>query len=195
MRLTRITLGKSQAADLCLSDAYAWHQALWKTFPGRDGDRRDFLFRIDDAGTSFRLMMLSVSEPTVPVWGHWESKAVASSFLDHAAYRFQLKANPTMRRSRDGRRLGIYAEDRLHEWMRRKAKQHGFDVVENVLWIGAPQDEIFTRNNSRGKHATVDFRGVLRVRDRLAFREAFRKGIGSAKAFGCGLLMLQPVNI
>ncbi|RMF67773.1 MAG: type I-E CRISPR-associated protein Cas6/Cse3/CasE [Calditrichaeota bacterium] len=52
----------------------------------------------------------------------------------------------------------------------------------------------FTKDHRRGTHVAVDFRGHLRVTDREAFRNAFTKGIGPAKAFGFGLLMLQPVN-
>jgi CRISPR system Cascade subunit CasE len=45
-----------------------------------------------------------------------------------------------------------------------------------------------------GKHVAVDFRGVLRVQDREKFKRTFAAGIGSAKGFGFGLLMLEPVE-
>jgi CRISPR system Cascade subunit CasE len=51
----------------------------------------------------------------------------------------------------------------------------------------------FVKQGHRGKHIGVDFQGVLRVTDRAAFHYAFETGIGPAKAFGFGLLMLQPV--
>ncbi|MCK5806428.1 MAG: type I-E CRISPR-associated protein Cas6/Cse3/CasE, partial [Lentisphaeria bacterium] len=119
---------------------------------------------------------------------------VADSFLTHDAYRFQLRANPTMRRNADRRRLGIYGEDRLREWMKRKADQHGFEILADSLVVGAPIDETFVRDRKRGKHVAVDFGGMLEVRDRAAFIHAFEAGIGSAKAFGFGLLMLRAVG-
>ncbi len=192
--LTRITIGKSQAAALKLGDAYAWHQKLWEAFPGRDGETRDFLFRVDNAGPDFRVFMLSEAAPKPPVWGLWEPKQIADSFLEHSDYRFQLRANPTMRRSSDGRRLGIYAENRLDEWINRKAEQNGFDIVADTLVIGAPVDEFFGKKGRRGKHVAVDFFGALSVSDRESFSHAFNHGIGSAKAFGFGLLMLEPLN-
>lgn len=192
--LTRITLGKSQATALRLSDSYAWHQKLWEAFPDRDGESRDFLFRIYDAGKDFRVFLLSESAPVPPPWGHWESKPISGSFLQHPAYRFQLRANPTMRRSSDHRRLGIYAEDRLREWIVRKAGQNGFDIAADSLVVGAPVDEFFRKKGSRGKHVAVDFSGALTVFDRTAFVHAFNNGIGTAKAFGFGMLMLQPVH-
>lgn len=191
--LTRITLGKSQAATLNLSDSYAWHQKLWQAFPGRDGETRKFLFRVDDAGRDFRVYLLSAAAPATPAWGHWQCKSIASSFLEHHQYRFQLRANPTMRRGSDGRRLGIYSEDRLRQWILRKSRQNGFAVYHESLVIGAPVDEFFHKNNRRGKHVSVDFQGLLAVEDRETFVHAFHTGIGGAKAFGFGLLMLQPL--
>ncbi len=193
MYLTRIILGKSQAARLKISDAYAWHQRLWEAFPDASAANRNFLFRIDDAAMDMKVLMLSQSEPAAPIWGYWEPKKIVDSFLSHNAYRFQLKANPTMRRSNDRRRLGIYAEKQLREWMQRKAGQHGFDIQENSLVVGAPIDEYFQKNGRRGKHVSVDFQGVLAVRDTNLFSDCFSTGIGSAKAFGFGLLMLQPM--
>ena len=193
MHLSRITLGKSQAAQLNLSDAYAWHQKLWEAFPGHDGERREFLFRVDDAGRDFRVFLLSTPEPAPPSWGYWEPKKVAESFLAHDGYRFQLRANPTMRRSSDRRRLAIYSENGLRDWIQRKARQHGFQLQGETLLVGAPIDEFFVKKGRGGKHVSVDFQGALAVTDRDAFRDAFTNGIGSAKAFGFGLLMLQPI--
>ena len=175
-------------------DGYAWHRAIWEAFPGRPDADRDFLFRVDSDGNSFQVLLLSSQKPTALPWLTWQTKVVAPSFLDHAAYRFQLRANPTMRRSSDGRRLGIYTEDRLRAWLLRKAGQNGFNIPEDVLVVGAPVDETFVRNGTRGKHVAIDFTGVLEVVDRELFRNAFAHGIGAAKSFGFGLLMLQPLT-
>lgn len=193
--LSQIWLHKQDApARTGLCDSYAWHQALWKAFPGRDGRSRDFLFRIDDCHPEFRVLLLSPEEPMPQAWGRWQAKPVADTFLEHSTYRFQLKANPTMRRSSDKRRLGIYAEDRLREWIDRKAQQNGFAIEPKSLLVGAPMSLTFVRENKRGKHLAVDFQGALRVADRDTFKKAFTQGIGPAKSFGFGLLMLQPIN-
>ena len=41
---------------------------------------------------------------------------------------------------------------------------------------------------------TVDFSGHLRVGDAAALRQALFAGVGHAKAFGCGLLLLRPAS-
>lgn len=192
--LTQVIVNKTEAARKRFSDTYTWHKALWQSFPGKDRQARNFLFRIDDAGRNFKVLLLSNSEPTDPGWGNWHSKMINKSFLDYSAYRFQLKANPSMRRCADRRRIGIYGEEKLHSWITRKAEQNGFAIINNSLIIGNPIDVTFIRNKKRGKHVSVDFQGGLEVTDKTAFKEAFTKGIGSAKSFGYGMLTLQPLS-
>ena len=193
--LSQLFINKTDAARRRISDAYAWHQVIWKNLENCDGKPRSFLFRIDDAGARFRLLLLSETKPSSGDFGNWQVKSVSAEFLGHPYYRFQIKANPTMRRASDRRRIGIYSEDRLREWIEKKAGQNGFNIEPHSLNIGSPMDEIFVRNRTRGKHVSVDFQGALTVIDPQAFCTAFEKGIGSAKSFGYGMLMLQPVNV
>jgi len=198
--LSQIHVGKAEAARLRLHDSYAWHRRLWDAFPGRDGQRRPFLFRVDDKHDSFRVLLLSTEPPNAQPWGAWELAEVGATFLAHDRYLFQVRANPTVKRivrqnggsfKKNGRRTGIYATDALIDWMRRKGEQSGFEVVQCIA--SPPIHAYFVKQGRRGKHIGVDFQGVLRVTDQVAFRHVFGAGIGSAKAFGFGLLMLQPV--
>lgn len=192
--LTQVLVNKTEAARRNIRDAYAWHQILWKSFSGYENKKRPFLFRIDDMRSSFRVFILSTTLPEIQGWGAWQSKTIPSSFLQYSAYAFQLKANPTMRRSRDRRRLGIYGEQQLREWFIRKAEQSGFSVADDSLHIGAPMDESFVRQHRRGKHISVEFRGAITVVSPSVFKYAFENGIGSGKSFGFGMLMLQPIQ-
>ncbi len=192
--LTQIMVNKTVAARKRLSDAYAWHKALWEAFPDRPDDNRDFLFRIDDQHSEFRVLLLSLHVPTPQTWGQWKGKPVSEHFLNHSHYAFQLKVNPTKRRCKDRRRLGIYDETELKDWIARKAQQYGFSLIKESLSVGAPMNETFLKNHHRGKHVSVDFKGYLTVTNPDAFKSGFQKGIGSAKAFGFGLLMLQPLR-
>jgi len=42
--------------------------------------------------------------------------------------------------------------------------------------------------------STVDFAGQLTVTDPVALKQALFDGIGHAKAFGCGLLLVRRVT-
>jgi CRISPR system Cascade subunit CasE len=51
----------------------------------------------------------------------------------------------------------------------------------------------FRKGNRGGKLLTVTFEGVLRVSDPARMAELLWNGIGHAKAFGCGLLLVRRV--
>lgn len=191
--LSQATVPLASALNMRLADGYAWHTAIWESFPGQTDAARDFLFRADRQGNSFRVLLLSPIPPAPTPLLAWNTKPVADSFLGHQRYRFQLKANPTFRRSADGRRLAIYDADRLADWLRRKASDGGFDIIE-PFEIGAPLDEPFIKNGHRGKHVAVEFAGALHVTNPTQFADTFYRGIGAAKGFGYGLLMLQPIH-
>ena len=76
--------------------------------------------------------------------------------------------------------------------MQTKAGQHGFRL-EGAIAVEDAGVSVFRRQERTGTHAGVRFRGRLQVTDRERFIHAFHHGIGSAKAFGYGMLLLQPL--
>ncbi len=194
--LTRIQVDFKIAAKYRLSDSYAWHQALWKAFP--EMNSRTFLYRVEPRAEGFLVYLLSEIEPEKQAWGTWESKTVGEAFLGYSHYHFQLCANPTVKRKRDGRKNGtrtaIYDLNELKSWLRRKAEQGGFVIDEDTLQISPPINQPFYKKGKRGNHKRVEFQGTLCVTQPKTFKETFNHGIGSAKAFGFGLLVLQPIK-
>lgn len=104
---------------------------------------------------------------------------------------------------RDGRTLlsgvrrGVYSEaDRL-QWMARKGELHGFTLVPVTSDSLVPDVRILPeqtlRENRKGGAAfsSALFEGRLLVLDPEKLREALVAGIGSAKAFGFGLLTVK----
>lgn len=201
MYLTQILIDKTRTRPLKLWDNYGWHRALWHLFPDKNGKERNFLFRVDNLRTQFKTLLLSEERPEKQPWGEisWDTKSVSSDFLSHSIYRFQVRANPTMKKTFENgnkKRIGIYQETLLNDWILRKADQGGFEIDPRYLNIGGAMDESFwiPDKKQNGMHVSVDFKGILRVIDYPLFEKTFSEGIGSAKAFGYGLLMLQPVQ-
>lgn len=203
--LMQITLDFSTAARLRLRDSYDWHQAIWKAFPGRNGEQRDFLTRLDQQREGFRLLLVSPVEPIRPEWcppDCWKTKPISESYFAHSRYRFQLCANPTRKvkafhpngsERPNGRREPLRKREELVAWIKRKGEQGGFAVEEETLRTYPRGREYFEKDGQRGLHSAVEFQGVLRVTDPDQFRETFTRGIGSAKAFGFGLLAVMPL--
>lgn len=79
-------------------------------------------------------------------------------------------------------------------WLTRRAETHGFLVDEDALRVDGYLTHAERRHlpsKQQLRFATVDFSGVLTVTDPARFRAALTTGIGPAKAFGCGLLLVR----
>ncbi len=193
--------------NLELADGYGWHQLAWQAFPGLDGQPRPFLSRLDSGPDGYTLLLLSKEHqpqrPTGCPEESWAVKTIAPQFLHFRHYRFDLRANPTRKlaklgpegeRAKNGRRQPLTQLGEQAEWLRRKAEQSGFKIID-APDIGFCQDQVFRKRSGRGVHTGVRFRGLLEVVQQESFETAFYRGLGSAKSFGFGLLLLQPVKI
>ena len=194
--LTRITVDKRDALAQGTGDAYDWHQALWKAFPGHDGEERTFLFRVDENEGHFQAFLLSDLPVSLLAWGKWETKEISESFLSHSTYRFRLRANPTKRSNKGdnkGKGVGLYKEEEIKDWLARKAELSGFKTAN--FTVSKPVSDFFNKKGVKeNKLNRVDFEGVLEVVDREKFKTAFNDGIGSAKSLGFGMLIIQPIK-
>ena len=74
-----------------------------------------------------------------------------------------------------------------------KSLSNGF-VVNPLpsLEISSAYQYHFTRKKQNGYHSGVFYRGILEVNDQDKFKNAFFNGIGCAKSFGFGLLLIAP---
>jgi CRISPR system Cascade subunit CasE len=127
---------------------------------------------------------------------------------------FRLRANPTRKidtRTRptgapsNGRRVELRSEDALVDWLARKGGEGGFELqtiapgsaVYNVRIQREPKLRGIRRDAGEGRRITfgpVLYEGVLRVTDPERFRAVLATGIGSAKAYGFGLLSVAPAR-
>jgi CRISPR system Cascade subunit CasE len=202
--LTQAFVDYKTAAKRRLLDTYAWHKAVWQAFPGRESDNRDFLTRLDRLRDGFRLLMVSPQPPSMPDWcptpENWQTKVVPISFFSGSQYLFQLCANPTRKvhttrsdgaLSKNGRRVPLTSHDELVAWLERKAAEGGFRLHAASLQAVPKGREYFSKRGQLGLHSAVEFRGTLSIVERQKFYDAFRRGIGSAKAFGFGLLYMR----
>lgn len=191
---------------------YDFHRYLWRLFPGEaketrsnDGEaRQGFLFRIEDnpTGRPARLLVQSRRSPEATsglvVIGtrEFQPQPVVGQQLT-----FLLTANPvktitdTQRDAKPGKisekcRVPLIHEADQRAWLTRKLANAGDIVAASVL----PHAPMYFHKGSRGgKLATATFEGVLRVSDSTRLIELLENGVGPAKGFGCGLLLVRRV--
>jgi CRISPR system Cascade subunit CasE len=205
--LTQACVSAATVARHGLRTLYNWHQAVWDAFPNQAAEPRTFLTRLDESVSGFRLIISSLKAPTCPRWiarerDSWQTQLIPAEYFQHQRYAFQLTANPTKkvraplvdgRARRNGRRMPLRQPEELAHWLERKAAQGGFSIDLNQTQMIPRGPMVSFKKDHACTHSAVDFRGHLSVIDRPKFLAAFIQGIGSAKAFGFGLLLLKPL--
>lgn len=203
-----------------VADCQQLHRTIMSAFPQAGSAARaelGVLFRLEVSDRESQLYVQSLVEPD---WsrlpdgyclpGGIACKSVADKYAaitNGMVLRFRLKANPTKRlpagcpgEKRDGPRVDLRREEDQLEWLRRKAQASGFDLLSVQVEQEIPDVRLAAAPvRVRGRHPagrltfrSVLFEGRLRVTDSERFAEALRRGIGSGKAYGFGLLSVAP---
>lgn len=220
INLVQLILGYEQLSREKIYDNYAWHQKAWNLFehyseleernnkPEQEKGSTPFLSRYILKTKHAELLVVSKYKPQKPDWcpaSQWKSIQINETYLSQPSYFFDLYANPTKKIKKEnisgsftknGKRLTLMDSESQIEWIYRKGEKHGFTLDENIpLRIEKPVNHSFNRKGKRGLHIGVRFQGLLHVTDNTAFKKAFCEGIGTAKGFGFGLLMVKPAYI
>ena len=189
---------------------YDLHRQLWRLFPGEEREtranseaaRQGFLFRIEDhrTGRPVRLLVQSRRAPVradgLLLLGSREIQPAPSVGQRLA---FVLTANPVKtitdaeREAKPGKksekcRVPLIKEDAQRDWLARKLAPAATLETADIL----PHAPLYFHKGKRaGKLVTCTFEGVLRVDDPDELAHRLENGVGPAKGFGCGLLLVR----
>ncbi len=189
---------KNTQARRELANPYEMHRTLARAFPeGNEWADARLLFRVEQNGRIDDVAVLAQSR-YLPDWSflnnmNYLRKEVEIKRVEHinapvgGRFCFRLRANPTL--CRECKRHALRDESDQIEWLKRKGLQHGFNVLRVRISLDG-NEKLSRAGNSQGSLFGVRFDGVLRVDNSEAFALAVETGIGSAKAFGFGLLSL-----
>lgn len=176
------------------------HKQIGFAFPVSLPDEERILWRREDENT------LLVQSRYPPVWrSAWNigdtqvrEFQVEELVKEENVYSFRILANTTksvFQKDKGGavrgRVVGLYTVPEQREWLLSRSGDLGVEVLSvQVSYSGR------WRFRKGSRHtvtlAVAQFDGVLRITDVGAARVAVATGVGSAKAFGCGLLSLMP---
>jgi CRISPR system Cascade subunit CasE len=222
MMISRLRLENPGAVDISkLVDGgeYWIHQEMSRLFAGEGAEKRSFVYRRDDRNGRPECMVVSAAPPIGAgrVWAV-EAKPYAPRISTGELYTFSLRVNPVVTRrfgpdKRHARHDVVMDAKRQRkpagsatvtqaelcqtaglEWIRRKGQHHGFTVVEDLLRIGGyRQLVIYKRNRQPIRFSTLEFDGALQVTNSDELLSALFAGVGPAKGFGCGLLLVKRI--
>lgn len=205
-----------------IRNPYDVHSLVWRIFSDGARKDRDFIYRLEMQESSPVIYAVSTADP-VDRDGIWavDPKEYAPVLRTGQRLGFSLRANPIRtKRDEDGRQhrhdvvmdakvlleqSGCPPDAMLSQtelvqkegvsWLSSRAEAAGFAVDAELVRADGYQRHRFKK--PRGKNwisiSTIDFTGVLTVTDPDLFEQALYTGIGPAKSFGCGLLLIRPV--
>ncbi|MGA9347990.1 MAG: type I-E CRISPR-associated protein Cas6/Cse3/CasE [Anaerolineae bacterium] len=216
MYLSRLILNpRNRRVQKEVAAPYQMHRSLMKAFPDDlEPEAERVLFRLDTNPRTDALTLL-VQSLTLPDWS-WLAEPEARGYLlpvdepnpavkpfdlnlaPGQVLAFRLRANPTVKRRFDDethKRVGLYREEEQIEWLKRKGEQGGFRVLSVRTSNQDTVNGYVRRDEERHKLKllAVQFDGLLQVTDPDRLCETVRRGVGSGKGLGFGLLSLaQP---
>lgn len=186
------------------------HAAVEQSF-AEHGQRN--LWRIDWLENACNLLVLSEYQPNfsqiIERYGYgedggvWETKSynqLLGRLKDGQTWQFRLRANPTRSSFKEksettgrGKVFAHVTPDQQKQWLMRKAASRGFALDEEEFEIIHTQWDKFAKTGENKRKVTIrtaTFEGSLKITDSELLRGALLKGIGRAKAYGCGLLTI-----
>jgi CRISPR system Cascade subunit CasE len=223
MYLSKIVVNKSQVSiadtrKIAEMTVYNAHK-LACSFAG--GPEKRYIYRLDkDRGGWPMFFLLSDDRPQFDesLWS-CEPKEYNPQVIEGEKLKFILRANPVKVHKKYGKRLDAYqyalqhyksgtlppavvennsydkreaAEASCLKWLNDKASQSGFCILEGRVQSYAR--EKFQRKGEIVTIGTVDFHGELEVLEPAKFlSDCLFKGVGRAKGFGCGLMLVRRV--
>jgi CRISPR system Cascade subunit CasE len=118
---------------------------------------------------------------------------------------FRLRANPTFKKTtvkengeKHKSRLGVFKEEDQRKWLKSKFESAGAALVSvNITNDQFVRGKLFTERESKEKQMrflSVQFDGVLQVKEPEQLVNTIYSGFGSAKGLGFGLLSLARAS-
>ena len=205
--------------DLTRINGYQAHQLVWNLFADRPDRQRDFIYRHEAVNGLPTFYAVSKRVP-IDTAGMWEimPKEYTPQLRVGQRLGFNLCVNPIRSRRDENRRQqrhDIVMEEKLKfkkegksfdlpeivqdiglRWLEERSASHGFSILaEGNRVDGYRQHKLFKgKGNKPITFSTLDFNGILTVTEPDVFVEkCLFEGIGPAKGFGCGLMLVRRV--
>ena len=163
------------------------HRLVWCMFPNDLKERPSVIYRIQkDVIYVISSIATIATQQVGEMFSSFQTKEFSPQFSKGMSLSFDLLANP-VRTSEEGKRMALLDAESQKEWIVRQGQNFGFAV--KTLDIGC-YEKMFI---NRSPVFAVQFNGVLQVDDPIKFIVAVTNGIGKAKAYGLGMLMVTKL--
>lgn len=204
--LTRIILHNNRNVLHMLSSPERIHATVMHGFPDGCGER--ILWRVDDHQS---LTYIYVVSDSIPDYGfiteRFDDSAIyktmgydgfLESLKNGERFKFTVSCNPIINKKdgsydKRGKRVPLVGK-MAKSWIEQKLHDNGLSDIR----LDTEHHEsnlVFTKQgNHRITIKKQVYSGIATIEDRDALSHLMVNGFGSAKAYGCGLLTLEPLH-
>lgn len=202
-----LRLNRRDVQALRINDAYSLHRVVYDLYDDvrsvveKTASKSSGILYADQGGDARgrNILLLADRQPAATTQGghgEVESRPIADDFLEHEHYRFKVIINPTRRDSASRKLVPVRERKAIADWFEQRSQTSwGFVVETEHLQVDRVEVQQFAHKSGRQiTIAQAHLQGVLRVTDRDRFIASFTNGIGRARAYGCGLLQIVPLN-
>lgn len=207
-------------ANISRSNWYDMHKFIWSFFDGDPEQNRDFLYHYDNRFDLPRFYTVS-ERPPIDISGLWNVNVRSYSPIvqEGQKFAFMLRVNPVCSKRDENHRqhrhdvvmeaktrykkdcgaeierksMSTFMYEAGTAWLISRAEKHGFNVHPDSLRVEGYRQHRFYKGkgNIPVSFSTLEFQGLLTVIDQKLFINTLLSGIGPAKGFGCGMLMIR----
>lgn len=195
------------------------HKFIWQLFSDGPDRKRDFVFRrLDDERGAPGYLAVSARQPQEDNMWRTRVKPYRPKLRQGQRLAFSLRVNPVVsRRDENGkqhrhdvvmdRKKQLEAQEVPREqwpsqaelvqeagvqWFVDRAEDNGFQVEQGQVRAEAYHQVRFRKGSRAVSLSSLELTGLLAVTEPEKFIEALYRGIGPAKGYGFGLMLVKP---
>ena len=203
-------------------DTYSIHKMIWSLFENSTSRKRDFIYRIERQRGLPQVFIVSDQKPEGKddFW-QIQTKPYEPKLRVDQRLSFILRANPIRTKTdEEGRHhrhdVIMEGKNKLNKngvprknwplrvnlvqkegfsWLAARAEKHGFSIKETEVRVDGYQQHRFHKSKQAKpvSISSLEFSGVLTVTNPEVFLETLYHGIGPAKGFGFGMIMVKRI--
>jgi len=216
MYLTQIYLNprKRQVRNE-IANRYELHRTVMSLFPEKLSASERVLFRLEEDTYEkmecYRLLLQSETQPDLTPLIQKQLNLLEPQVKEFdpvlargTKYVFKLRVNPVFKKTRPGKlsqKMAIMENEKQIAWLQKRLGDGGASLlganISQKEWLSGSlhrNDDLDGPQAHELKIYTVLFEGTLRIEYPDKMAGCLKNGIGSAKAFGCGLLSLARMQ-
>ena len=174
----------------CLVDAATMHRQIQYLFNSQRKDH-DVLYRIDQGYLIVQSDIKPICNGCFELIQQYEMSSKLNAISEGLQYKFRLRTVPRV--SDHGKKHYLKSEEDRVNWIFDQFKKRGATVEavrecsKNNIVIKSKQN---VKTGGDTKVSVWEYEGVFSIDDKEAFLRGYKEGIGTQKAYGCGMILL-----